>query len=166
MGTRHSDRVQNRIPEPTHSNEQPQGGRVFFRRAVSHKRGDQQDAVQRGDNRATPRGSKLRVLLEPVPSPKEGRGYEASDKPEEPQQVCGPTTFQDGKDSHPEGFAEKRGLDDEDRSEGRLLHDSNPLNEQVGTSFLDRAAPLRVLLPAIRPVMRSLSLYQDPENRH
>ncbi len=164
MGPRHGDRVQDRIPEPTHSNEQPQGGRMLLGRAVPHKRGDQQNAVQRGDNnRATPGGSKLRVLLEPVPSPKEGWGYEASDKSEEPQRVCGPTTFQDGRDSHSEGFSEKRRLDDEDRSEGRLLHDSNPLDEQVGTLLLDRAAPLRVLLPAIRPVMRSLGHYQHPE---
>ena len=109
--------------------------RVLLGRAGSHKRGDQQDAIQRGNNRATPRGSKLRVLLEPVPGSKEGRGYEASDKPEEPQQVCGPTTFQDGRDPHSEGFAVKRRLDDKDRSEGRLLHDI----KQVGTSLLDRA---------------------------
>ena len=163
VGLRRGDGVQDRIPEPTHSNEQPQGGRMLLGRAASHKRGDQQNALQRGDNRVTPGGSTLRVLLEPVPSPKEGWGCEASDKPEEPQRVCGPTTFQDGRDSHSKGFTTKRRLDDEDRSEGRLLHDSNPHDEQVGASFLDRAKPIRVLLPAIRPVMRSLGLYQDPE---
>ena len=165
VGPRRGDGVQDRIPEPTHSNEQPQGGRMLLGRAVPHKRGDQQNAIQRGDNKANPRGSKPRVLLEPVPSPKEGRGYEASDKPEEPQRVCGPTTLQDGRDPHAEGLITKRRLDDEDRSEGRLLHDPDPLNEQVGTSFLDprATAPLRVLLPAIRPVVCSMGFYQDPE---
>ena len=109
--------------------------------------------------------SKPRVLLEPVPSPKEGWGYEASDKPEEPQRVCGPTTLQDGRDPHAEGLITKRRLDNEDRSEGRLLHDPDPLNEQVGTSFLNprATAPLQVLLPAIQLVVCSMGFYQDPE---
>ena len=59
---------------PPTQNEQPQGGRMLLGRAVPHKRGDQQNAIQRGDNKANPRGSKPRVLLEPVPSPKEGTG--------------------------------------------------------------------------------------------
>ena len=116
----------------------------------------------RGHNRIIPGRSKPRVLLKPVPSLKEGRRHEASDKPEEPQQVCGPTTFQDGRDPCPE-----LPLDGKNRCEEHLLHDADPTkNSQLhGTTILKRGRllTLPVLPPAIQPVVLSLGLYQDPE---
>ena len=165
VGLGHSDGLQDKIPEYAHSIVTSQSGGVLLTRTESYKRGDKQNAIQRGHNRTTPEGSKPWVLLEPIPCSQEGRGHEASYKLEEPQQVCGPTTLQDGRDPHIKGTLEKGRLDDKDRSEGRLLHDTDPQREPISSSILCRARPpaLLVLLPAIRPVMRSLGLYQDPK---
>ena len=95
MGLRHSDGLQDKIPEHTHSIVTSQSGGVLLTKTESYKRGDKQNAIQRGHNKTIPEGSKPRVLLEPIPCPQEGRGHEAGYKLKEPQRVRGPTALQD-----------------------------------------------------------------------
>ena len=54
-------------------------------------------------------------------------------------------------------------MDDKGGSEGRILHDPNPSARQAVPAFLHRKPRLPVYMPAIRPVLCSLGLYQDPE---
>ena len=88
--------------------------------------------------------------------------HETSDKLEGPQRVCGDTPFQNGRSAHPER-PKKRRLDDEDRSEGCILHDTNPQQRRTIPSLLHHPRQLSVQLPTIRPVLCFLDLYQDPE---
>ena len=54
-------------------------------------------------------------------------------------------------------------MDDKGRSEGCILHDTNPTARQAVPKFLHRKPRLPVHVPAIRPVLCSLGIYQDPE---
>ena len=53
-----------------------------------------------------------RVLFQPVPSPKKGRGFEISDKPQTSEQIRFPCALQDGGNAHTEGYSEEERLVD------------------------------------------------------
>ena len=163
MGPEHDSGVQARTPQGTCTNYPPQRGNSINLGAEPYQRGDPKDASERGHHRDTPGGSKTGLLLKPLSGSKERWRHEAGNKPKTPQRVRCPTPFQNGGDPHPERPAEEERLDDQSRSKRCLLHDPNSHLQQTSTSVLGERLPLSVHMPAIRPVQRSLGLYQDPE---
>ena len=163
MGPEHDSGVQARTPQGTCTNYPPQRGNSINLGAEPYRRGDPKDASERGHHRDTPGGSKTGLLLKPLSGSKERWRHEAGNKPKTPQRVRCPTPFQNGGDPHPERPAEEERLDDQSRSKRCLLHDPNSHLQQTSSSVLGERLPLSVHMPAIRPVQRSLGLYQDPE---
>ena len=135
---------------------------MLLGRAVPHKRGDQQNAIQRGDNKANPRGSKPRVLLEPVPIvPKKDGGMRPVINLKSLNEYVVPQHFK------MEGIHTLKDLlrrsDWMTKIDLKDAYFTIPIHST--SRFLDprATAPLRVLLPAIRPVVCSMGFYQDPE---
>ena len=62
---------------------------------------------QGSSNRSWLRGSKSRLLLQPLSCPEEGRRKEAGNKPKEPQRIRCPPTIQDGGATHAERLLNK-----------------------------------------------------------
>ena len=163
MGPGHNPGIQNRFPRGAFSIFTPEVGHPVSSRAESHSGGAPVNASERGCNGATPVRGNSGVLLQPIPSPQEGRRHETSNKFEESQRVHCPSPFQNGRDTYPEASPEERRLDDKGGSKGRLFHDPYPPVRQTISPFLCPESSLSVQLPAIRPVLCSLGLYQDPE---
>ena len=163
LGAQCSAGLQDRIPVRAVSEVTPQSGGDVTLRAEPHNRRGSKAAIQRSSSGASSDGSRSRFLLEPIPSPQEGRRHEASDKLKMPQRVCCPSTLQDGGTTHSQGLAQKVRLDDQAGSEGCVLHDPHPQLEQTSSTLLRAEPSLPVYMSAIRPVLCSLGLYQDPE---
>ena len=75
--------------EHTHTNKKPRGGRMLLSRAVSHKQGNEHNVIITD---LSPEEANHGFYSSLFLVPKKNRGHEASDKLEEPQRVCGPTT--------------------------------------------------------------------------
>ena len=107
-------------------------------------------------------GSSGRFPLDNILSTKEGWS-ETCDQPEELEQVRETRIFQDGRHSHCEGPSQARRLANKGGYEGRIFHHTNPLHTQKIPAFCGRRTGLRVKLPAVRPLISSMGLYQDPK---
>ena len=103
------------------------------------------------------------VLLEPLLSPQEGRRHETSNQIEGVEHLCSTPSLQDGGPTHTERPPEDRRLDDQGRSEGRILHDPDTQLRQISPLLPSPKSSLTIHMPTIRPVLCSLGLYQDPE---
>ena len=163
LGTGYSNGIQDRIPGkpfPTHT---PKSGCAATRRATPPTTGDTEVALQGRDNRSCREGSRAGLPLEPVPSSQEGRWHEASNKPKEPERVRRPSRFQDGGAAHLKGHSEKERLADEGGPEGRLLHGADARLLQASPPLFGPEPSLPVHMSAIRPMLCSMGLYQDPK---
>ena len=139
------------------------GGNTLFGRAETHPRRDTKNASERGYHTVNPSRRSAGLLLKHLSSSEEGWRYETSDKPEASQRVHYPTPFQNGGTTHFERPAKEKRLDDQSRSEGCLLYNSNTHLKQTVSPLLCSGISVSVHMPAVRPVQRSLGLYQDPE---
>ena len=83
----------------------PKGGDITFR-AEPHK-GEVQKLQSKGAVAEFFWQKQIEVSTEPIPSAKNGRKNEASDEPKMPQQVCCPSTLQDGQTTHTQGLTQK-----------------------------------------------------------
>ena len=162
MDPRHNRGIQNRICSTTHSGKTAQSRHVVNLRTNITGRGDSKIASQGGNHRGAPEEELTGFLLQPLSHPQKD-GHETSNQSEDPKHLHSPPPFQDGGPSHIEGSPEGGGLDDKGGSEGCILHDPNPSTRQTVPAFLHRKPRLPVYMPAIRPVLCSLGLYQDPE---
>ena len=161
MDPEHNKGIQNRVCSKPQSGKTAQSGYTPRPTTKVGKGGDNEDVIKRGNYRSPPRESRL--LLQPVFGPQKRRGYEASHQSEEPQHLYPSPPFQDGGPPHIEGSPEERRLDDQGRSEGCILHDPHPAAGQMFPAFLHGKPRLPVFVSAVRPVLCSLGLYQDPE---
>ena len=163
MDPGHNKGIQNRICNSTHSGKTAQSRHVINLRTNVTGGGDSKVANQGGSHRGSPRKEASGFLLQPLPRTQERWGHETGNQSEGSKHLHSPPRFQDGGPSHIEGPPEGGGLDDKGRSEGCILHDTNPTARQAVPKFLLRKPKLPVHMPAIRPVLCSLGLYQDPE---
>ena len=147
MGLGYCEGVRDRISQAPHASDMPKSRSVSTSRAGPLQRGVTEVAIQGSSHETDTRGSRARFLFKPFSIPQKRRGYEASDKPEGPQRVCGDTPFQNGRSAHTERPSKKKRLDDKDRSEGCILHDPNPQQPQTVSSLLHCPRQLSVQLP-------------------
>lgn len=139
--------------------------------------GGQGTKFDTGSAKAPSEGSNFRAVGDPqlqrsvylpaICCPEEGRGNEASNKPQTAKQLCQTGILQDGRSPYSERSSPTRRLDDKGRPEGRILCDpSRPILLEVSSLPMAREV-LPIPLPAIRPVVCSVGLYQDHEaHRH
>ena len=96
-------------------------------------------------------------------SPQEGQRHETSNQLERVEHLCSTPSLQDGGPTHTERPPEDRRLDDQGRSEGRILHDPDTQLRQISPLLPSPKSSLPIHMPTIRPVLCSLGLYEDPE---
>ena len=153
--------IQNRVFVKPHSNSSAHRGHTL-RLTTSLGEGGDRKAVNKGSNhKSIPRDPRL--LLQTVLSPQKRWGHEASHRPKEPQQLHPSSSLQDGGPPYIERSPKKGRLDDQSGSERCIFHDPHPTAGQIIPAILDGKPRLPVLMSAIRPVLCSLGLYQDPE---
>ena len=70
--------------------------------------------------------------------------------------------IQDGGNAYREGSVEEGRLVDKGGSEGCVFHHPNPQEGQAVPQVLSPESSLSIHMPAVRPLVRSLGLYQDP----
>ena len=163
MAAGYNTGVQNRICRQPHPGKTTQSGDVFSHRASSVAGGSRENALQTGNCRDPCRDSGSTVLFEPLFSPQEGRRHETSNQLEGVEHLCSTPSLQDGGPTHTERPPEDRRLDDQGRSEGRILHDPDTQLRQISPLLPSPKSSLPIHMPTIRPVLCSLGLYQDPE---
>ena len=81
---------------------------------------------------------------------KEGRGTEASNKPQEPQHLCKDRTFQNGGSGYPFRPHPSTGLDDKNGSEGCLPSSSNPQGRPAPPAVSTEREDISVPVPSIQ----------------
>ena len=155
MDPGHNKGIQNRICNSTHSGKTAQSWHVINLGTNVTGGGDGKVANQGGSHRGSPRKEASGFLLQPLPRPHEKWGHETGNQ-SEGSTLTFPPPFQDGGPSHIEGPPEGGELDDKGRSEGCILHDTNPTARQAVPKFFLRKPRLPVHMPAIRPVLCSV----------
>ena len=100
------------------------------------------------------------LLLHCIHSPQEGRRPTTYHKPEEPQQVHSPPTFQDGGYPYSKGRYLLWGLHDQARLEGCLLYDSgHTLAAEIPLPSMEREK-VPVYMPPFRPLHSTSDIHQ------
>ena len=160
VGIKHSPGVQHRFYGSTHPGNSPKSGHFLRLRAESHSGGD---APKGGNHRAVTDRGCTGFLLKPVPCPQERWGHETGNKLETAEQVYPSPPLQDGGNAYPEGSVEEGQLVDKGGPEGCVFHHPNPQEGQAVPQVLSPGSSLSIHMPAVRPLVRSLGLYQDPE---
>ena len=122
---------------------------------------DPRPPIQRGNIKDYPptRG----VLLRPVSGPQKRWRSQTGDQSKGSEPIYSASPFQNGRRERNERPDKTERLASEGRPKRRLLRNTNPPKPQEVPQILHSARNISVQLPAVRPIISSMGLYQDPQ---
>ena len=158
MGAQLCPRVYTRINAIPTTKPSCKGASIPTERTTCPVRGGTGNVEETGYNSSS-KGTSLQGL--PVPTvlrTQKRRRHKTSDQPEH---ICGSTPLQNGGDPLVERRTQRVRLDDEGRSEGCLLHDSNKPHPPTPPKIQVGGSDLPIQMSPVRAIVGSLGLYQD-----